>query len=338
MHGRQRLKEFHRELWFDAPRHVEVRRAPLPFPAPRQLLVRGLYSGISQGTELLLYRGEGPTPFDPSLDTPGQPTYPRRYGYAWVGEVVAGVDDGTGGVSTIPTGTRVFALAPHAEYHVVDAEALTILDDGIPSERAVLTANLETALTGVWDAGISLGDEVVILGGGIIGLLTAWLVRLCGARVRLVEPSVRRREAGRRLGIVEAVTPEDDVPLGTADVVIEATGEPKNIEQAILHAAPEACITVLSFYGTRVAPVPLGAEFHRRRLSLRASQVSSIPPTRRARWSSARRLRLVQHLLADPVLDELIDPSVPFEQAASAYAGLEQAGGGALQMVFRYDH
>lgn len=332
-----KLRGSNRELWFNEPRHVEVRHVPLPFPAPRQLLVRALCSGISQGTELLLYRGEGPTPFDPSLDAPGQPTYPRRYGYAWVGEVVAGVDDGTGSVATIPVGTRVFALAPHAEYHVLEADALTIIDASIPPERAVLTANLETALTGVWDARISLGDEVVILGGGIVGLLTAWLARLSGAHVRLVEPAARRREAARRLGISQAVTPENDVPLGATDVVIEATGDPSNLKQAILHAGPEACITILSFYGERVAPVPLGIEFHRRRLSLRASQVSSVPPSRRARWSNARRLQLVQTLLAESVLDELLDPPVPFEQAPSVYAGLEQASGGALQMVFRYD-
>lgn len=332
-----RLKGSHRELWFNEPRHVEVRQVPLPFPAPRQLLVRALCSGISQGTELLLYRGEGPTPFDPSLDAPGQPTYPRRYGYAWVGEVVAGVDDGTGGVATIPVGTRVFALAPHAEYHVLDADSLTIVDTSIPPERAVLTASLETALTGVWDAHISLGDEVVILGGGIVGLLTAWLAQLSGARVRLVEPAARRREAARRLGISEEVSPENDVPRGAADVVIEATGDPGNLERAILHAGPEGCITILSFYGQRVAPVPFGVEFHRRRLSLRASQVSSVPPWKRARWSHARRLQLVQRLLADPALDELLDPPVPFEQAPSVYAGLEQAAGAALQMVFRYD-
>lgn len=306
-------------------------------PASRQVLVRGLCSGISQGTELLLFRGEGPTPFDDSLDTPGQPTYPRRYGYAWVGEIVAATGDETATRSEFPTGTRVFALAPHAEYHVFESGGFTILDPGIPAERAVLAANLETAVTGVWDAQISLGDEVVVLGGGIVGLLTAWLARAAGARVKLVEPSERRRAAALQLGIDEVGSPEQDTPFGSADVVIEATSDPRNLERAILHAGLESTIVVLSFYGQRVAPVPLGADFHRRRLSIRASQVSRIPPSRTTRWSNARRQQLVQRLLGDPVLDLLLEEPIPFQRAASVYSELDQSRTDSLQVIFRYD-
>jgi threonine dehydrogenase-like Zn-dependent dehydrogenase len=254
-----------------------------------------------------------------------------------VGEVVAVADDGSGLVTDLPIGTRVFALAPHAEYHVFEADALTILDPSIPAERAVLAANLETAITGVWDAENSLGDEVVVLGGGIVGLLTAWLARAAGSRVRLVEPSARRREAARLLGVDEVVSPDEDTALGSADVVIEATSDPKNLETAILHAGLEAKITVLSFYGQRVAAVPLGAEFHRRRQSIRASQVSRIPGSRSARWSKARRNGLVQTLLKQPVLDQLLEKPVPFERAVSVYAQLDRQGTDSLQILFRYD-
>ncbi len=324
------------ELWFVAPRQVEMRRVELPCPARGQVLVRGLCSGISQGTELLLYRGEGPTPFDPSLDAADQDTYPRRYGYAWVGEVVASADEDNEHHPSIPLGTRVFALAPHAEFHVLDLASLAPLSPDIPPERAVLCANLETALTCVWDAGVSLGDEVVVLGGGIVGQLVAWLAHVSGGRVRLVEPSARRRDVARLLGVREAFAPDEDEPTGKADVVIEATGNPQALDQAIAHAGLEAAVVVVSFYGTRVAPVSLGANFHRKRLSLKASQVSRVPSGQQARWSPARRFDFVHTLLATPELDALLDPPVPFEHAAAVYSRIDLFPGDGLQTVFRY--
>ncbi|MGE5785575.1 MAG: hypothetical protein ACM3ZE_13340 [Myxococcales bacterium] len=132
------IREHSRELWFIAPRVVEIQRNNVPTPLPGQVLARALCTGVSQGTEMLLYRGEAPSPFDPSLDTPGQPTYPRRYGYAWVGEVVMGIDDGTGRVASVPPGTRIFSLAPHADYHVFDPLQVATLPPEIPAERAVL--------------------------------------------------------------------------------------------------------------------------------------------------------------------------------------------------------
>jgi 2-desacetyl-2-hydroxyethyl bacteriochlorophyllide A dehydrogenase len=293
------------------------------------VLARAIASGISQGTELLLYRGDGPTPFDPSLDPPGAPTYPRRYGYAWVGEVVtAGVDSG------LTPRTRVFALAPHGDWQVLDAAAAHPLDPLIPPARAVLAASLETAITCVWDSGCSIGDDIVVLGGGVVGLLVAWLSASAGGRVILVEPSARRREVAQRLG-VRAVAPGEDHPAG-ADVVFEATGDPGVLARAIEHAGQEATVIVASFYGTRTSPVPLGAEFHRRRLTLRASQVSAIPPSRRPRWNVGRRFALVSSLLKDPVLDALLDPIMPFDQAPAAYGRLAAAPGDALQVVFGY--
>jgi 2-desacetyl-2-hydroxyethyl bacteriochlorophyllide A dehydrogenase len=296
-----------------------------------EIVARGVVSGISQGTELLLFRGEGPVPFDPSLDPPGAPTYPRRYGYAWVGEVVsagAGVD--------LEAGDRVFALAPHGDIHVLASEAVRRLPSGVPSERAVLAANLETAITCVWDAGVGLGDEVVVLGGGVVGLLIVALASRAGARVRLVEPSARRREVGMALGAESALAPDEDRPRAGADVVIGATGDPAEIDRAVAHAGREAMITLASFYGARTYPVALGADFHRRRLRLRASQVSVVPPDRAPRWDTARRFGLVRSLLEDARLDRLIDPPVPFEDAPALYAELASDPGSRLQSVLRY--
>jgi 2-desacetyl-2-hydroxyethyl bacteriochlorophyllide A dehydrogenase len=321
-----------RELWFTGPRAVEVRDGAVPRIGDGQVLVRAVASGVSQGTELVLYRGEGTTPFDPSLDPPGAPTYPRRYGYAWVGEVV----DRGRNVHGLELGIRVFVLAPHGDLHAIDAASARALDRDLAPARAVLAATLETAVTSVWDSGVSIGDDVVVLGGGMVGLLVAWLAGAAGGRVRLVEPSLRRRNAARTLGVAAATTPEEDSPRGDADVVFEATGDPSALDRAMAHAAREATVVVTSFYGARTAPVSLGAAFHRRRLVMRSSQVSSIPTDRSARWTVARRFALVRALLSRPCLDALIDPPIPFGAAPDAYAHLDAAPGEALQIVFDY--
>ena len=303
----------------------------MPRVGAGRVLARAVASGISQGTELLLYRGEGREPFDPSLDRPGAPTYPRRYGYAWVGEVMGRGD----GVSGFAVGSRVFALAPHGDLHVLDASEARPIHPAVSPGRAALAASLETAITCVWDSGASLGDVVVVVGGGVIGLLVAYLAACAGGRVRVVERSPRRRAVAKALGVT-AVAPDEDRPCGDADVVVEATGDPAALDRALGHAAREATVVVASFYGARTAPISLGGEFHRRRLVLRASQVSSIPAARAARWTLARRFDLVSALLADPRLDELIDPPVSFDSAAQVYARLDETPGDAMQTVFMY--
>ncbi|HSO40386.1 MAG TPA: FAD-dependent oxidoreductase [Labilithrix sp.] len=287
-------------------------------PGAGEVTVRGLASAISQGTELLLYRGEGPAVFDPSLGAAPAATYPRRYGYAWVGEVAS-----AGEGSRFREGTRVFSLAPHGEVHTLREDAVRPLPEDFSATRAVLAANLETAVTCAWDANVSLGDDVVVLGGGVVGTLTAWLLARSGASVTLLEPGDKRRAAARALvpaALVEATAEPD----GTADVVVEATGNPHVLDAAIAWARPEARVVVASFYGARRAPVDLGDAFHRRRLELRASQVSSIPPRLRERWTPARRWLLVLSLLRERALDALLAPAVPFGQAAELYAALDR--------------
>lgn len=319
-----------RELWFVGPYEVELRRGMSAPLVDGQVRVQALASGISQGTELLLYRGEGPTPFDPSLDAPGAPTYPRRYGYAWVGEVVESTSD------VHARGTRVFALAPHGDEHVLNAGQVRVLPAEVPASRAVLAANLETAVNVVWDAGVALGDDVLVVGGGIVGLLVGHLARKSGAGcVRLLEPSARRREAALALGFDEAAAAA--LSGGSAaDIVIEASGDPGCLDLALRLVRDEGVVTVASFYGQRTAPIALGTDFHRRRLSLRSSQVSRLPPSHSAGWSFGRRFELVTNLLKNPQLDALLDSPVPFAEAPATYARLAQAPGEALQTVFNY--
>ncbi len=321
-----------RELWFVGPRTVELRTSPAREPLSHEVVVRAYASGVSQGTELLLYRGEAPERFDTSLGgAPDAPTYPRRYGYAWVGEVVA-----RGADVRLREGTVVFSLAPHGDLHVLDAADVKPLPKGLSCLRAVLAANLETAITCVWDANVSLGDRAVVLGGGVVGLLTAWLLGRSGATVTVVEPSDKRRTAGRVLAPdVTYVDSDDAPPDGTADVVIEATGDPAMLDIAIAWARPEARIVVASFYGRRRAPIDLGDAFHRRRLELRSSQVSSLPPRLRERWTYARRWDFVLSLLGEAALDALLEP-VAFQDAPQLYASLDSGSDKAPAHVFVY--
>ncbi len=321
-----------RALWFVEPRRVEIRDEPLPRAAPGEVVAHGLASAISQGTELLLYRGEGPATFDDSIpsggptrasaaggassrsDQTGQKLYARRYGYSWVGEIVAGDD--------ARTGERIFALATHAEHHVLRGDDARAIPRTVPATRAVLAANLETAITCTWDCEVGLGDRVVVLGGGVVGALSAWLLARSGAEVTLVERSARRRAAASALvpnaSIVAAATPD-----ARADVVVEATGDPRTLDDAIAWCANEARIVVASFYGIRRAETDLGNVFHRRRLELRATQVSSLPPRLRGRWTFARRWQLVVSLLEEPALDALVGEPAPFEKASDVYARLD---------------
>ncbi len=306
-----------RALWFVGPRAVELRDEAAQAPGPGEVTVRALASGISQGTELLLYRGEGPAIFDPSLGDASAETYPRRYGYAWVGEITA-VGEGT----RLRVGTRVFSLATHGELHTLPEAAVRPLPEDLSATRAVLAANLETALTCAWDGNPSFGDDAVVLGGGVVGTLTAWLLARSGVNVTLVEPGARRRAAARALmpdALIEAAADPD----GSADLVVEATGQPARLDDAIAWARPEARVVVASFYGARRAPIDLGDAFHRHRLELRASQVSAIPPRLRGRWTPARRWQFVLSLLRERALDALLAPAVPFAQASELYAALD---------------
>jgi 2-desacetyl-2-hydroxyethyl bacteriochlorophyllide A dehydrogenase len=328
-------------LWFVSPGVIELHDFVCPEPTADEVLLRGLFSAVSHGTERLLLRGEGPEPFDPSLDPPNTPTYPRRYGYAWVGEVCAG--------AAFPLGTRVFALASHADYHLLPANRVRPLPATLPALRATLAAAMETAVNTVWDAQIGLGDRILVLGAGTVGLLSAYLAQKAGAAsVVIVEPSPARRACAADLG-VSAVTLEE-LPAAPSsnqshssgaardayDVVIEATGEPASLDTAIAHCASEGRIVVTSFYGEKRAPLALGARFHRERLSLISSQVSRLPPQKCARYDHDRRFSVVLQQLADARLDALFDEPVPFVAAPAAYQRLAQAESPPRQLAFAY--
>jgi NADPH:quinone reductase-like Zn-dependent oxidoreductase len=306
-----------RACWIAAPGQAEIRPARLGLAGAGEVRVRTLHSAISRGTELLVFRGQVPAseyermraPFQEG-DFPG----PVKYGYANVGQV----EDGPPQLH----GQAVFCLYPHQTLYQVPAEAVHVLPAGLPPARAVLAANMETAVNALWDAAPRIGDRIAVVGGGVVGLLVAWLAaRLPGCAVQLVDTHAPRAALAAQLGLGFA-TPGQAAP--EADLVIHASGRPEGLATALRLAAFEATVLELSWYGAQPVAVPLGEGFHARRLTLRSSQVGDVATAQRTRWSHGRRLALALDLLRAPVLDALITHSAPFEQLPAVLQRLHQ--------------
>jgi threonine dehydrogenase-like Zn-dependent dehydrogenase len=278
------------------------------------MLVRTLFSGISRGTETLVFTGKVPSSEYDRMRGPhmaGDFPFPVKYGYAAVGRVEEG--------PAPLLGQPVFCLHPHQDRFLVDEGMVAVLPDGLPPERAVLAANMETALNIVWDAGILPGDRIAVFGAGVVGALVAFLAsRIIGTEVILLDIDPSRAGLASALEIVFAETE----PSGLFDVLINASGSADALVTAVAHADQEARIVEASWYGDKVAPLPLGGAFHARRLSIVSSQVGSVPPARRARWSYARRMKKALDLLLDDRLDALISGETAFADLADAYPGI----------------
>lgn len=321
-----------RQFQVRAPGRAEIVDTALPARADDEVLVRTLYSGVSRGTESLVFRGEVPpsqyhamrAPFQTG-DFPG----PLAYGYMSVGVVEeAAAESGSDLV-----GRTVFCLYPHQDRYVVPAAAVTALPDGVPAPRAVLAANVETAVNVVWDAAPSVGDRVLIVGGGVVGLLVGWLVRrMPGTEVTVVDVNPSRAAAASALGVRFATTP----PEAEADLVVHASGDPGGLRTALAAAGREALVVEASWYGDRSVALPLGETFHARRLTLRSSQVGQLPPARAPRWTHGRRMALALSLLADPALDVLINDECDFHALPDAMSALSEAPGDTLCLRVRY--
>lgn len=295
-----------RAFWTSAPGRGEIRDEPLPHPAEGEVIVRTLFSGVSRGTESLVFLGRVPTSEYARMRAPfqaGDFPAPVKYGYASVGRVESGPADLVGRV--------VFALYPHQTRYVIPASAVHEVPDTVPPGRAVLAANLETAINGIWDAGVRIGDRVIVLGAGTVGCLTAWLAgRVAGCEVTLADIAPERAAVAAALGVAFA-TP-DALDEG-ADVVMHCSGSPDGLRRALEVAGFEATIAELSWYGDREVNLPLGRAFHAKRLQLISSQVGHVAAPQRARWTHRRRMALALDLLADEALDVLISGESAFE-------------------------
>jgi len=312
-----------RAFWVTAPGKGEIRGEVLPEPEPGDVTVDTLYSGISRGTEALVFDGRVPAGEYARMRAPFQagdfPT-PVKYGYSNVGTVAAG--------PAALVGRKVFCLYPHQTRYVVSADAVHVLPEGLPPGRAVLAANLQTAVNGLWDAAPGIGDRICVIGAGTVGCLVAWLAaHICGCRVELVDVDPAKASVAARLGVAFRL-PAD--AQADADLVVHASGNPDGLATALEIAGFEAAIVELSWYGDRPAELMLGERFHSRRLTLKSSQVGAIAPAQRGRWSARRQMDLVFELLDDPTLDALITGEDRFDELPSVMARLSTEPDGAL--------
>ncbi|MFD5394775.1 zinc-binding alcohol dehydrogenase [Streptomyces sp. NPDC127097] len=294
-------------FWLNAPGHGEIRTVPLPDPGPDEVLVRTLCSGVSRGTETLVFRGGVPVsqhsvmraPFQEG-DFPG----PLKYGYLNVGVVEEG--------PPALLGRTVFCLYPHQTHYVVPASAVTPVPDSVPAPRAVLAGTVETAVNALWDAAPLVGDRIAVIGAGMVGCgVAAVLARYPAVRVQLVDADPARAATAKALG-VDFALPQD--ALGDCDLVVHASATEEGLARSLELLAPEGTVIELSWYGDRQVSLPLGEAFHSRRLVVRSSQVGAVSPARRARRTFADRLALALDLLADPAFDALITGESAFEE------------------------
>jgi len=318
-----------RAFWIADPGRGEIRDEPLPTPGSDDVVVRALYSGISRGTEAIVFHGRVPPSEHQRMRAPfqaGEFPAPVKYGYASVGRIEAGPRD--------LKGRDVFSLHPHQTRYVIPADAVHVIPNGVPPARAVLTANLETAINGMWDGRPAIGDRIAVVGAGTVGCLVAWLAgHVAGCDVQLIDINPQRGSIARALGVGFAVP---DAASDNADVVFHTSGAPSGLEVALRVSGFEATIIEMSWYGDRDVAAPLGGAFHSRRLTLKSSQVGNVAASQRPRWDTRRRMQLALSLLTDSALDVLITGESDFESLPDVMAGLAAAPGDALCHRIRY--
>ncbi len=339
-----------RQLFFLQPHSIEIREQKLAAPQNDQVLVRNLYSAISAGTEMLVYRGQlpGGVALDESLPAlAGQEfSYPLQYGYAAVGRIEAAGE----GVDASWIGKMVFSFQPHGSHHICNVESVIPVPDGIGPKDAVFLANMETAVNLVQDGNPRLGERVVVLGQGIVGLLASRvLAEFPLAGLYAVEAIEGRRQLAAQAGADATFCPNstsDIVSLqgrlqqtetrGGADVVFELSGSMQALNLALDLCAFSGRIVVGSWYGTKIAPVNLGEKFHRNRMSIVSSQVSTIAPELSGRWDKNRRFSVVWDMIKKCQPAQFVSHCMPFAQAGEAYRLLDESPQDTTQIIFDY--
>lgn len=307
-----------RALWLVDRLQAELREEPVGDRSEDEVIIESLFTGVSRGTESLVANGAVPPGEFERMRAPlqsGAFPFPVKYGYAAVGEIVAGAPE--------RIGQTVFCLHPHQDVFRAPAQMAVVVPDAVPASRAVLAANMETALNGVWDAGIMPGDTVAVIGGGVVGLLVAFLAaKVAGTDVAIVDVNPSRRVIGEMFGC-RFLSPDETGPLaGQADVVIHTSASAAGLTTAISLAAFEAKVVEMSWFGHADVAISLGGAFHSQRLSIVASQVGHVPPSRRARWPLSRRLAKALELLNDSRLDHLVSGETDFDILPDRYGAI----------------
>ncbi|MEA5456437.1 dehydrogenase [Sinomonas sp. JGH33] len=315
--------------WTIGPHAGELRREPLPEPAPGEALVRALYSGYSRGTERLVHANRVPERVAGLMAAPHQAgafPCPVKYGYLSVGVV----EDGPASV----LGRTVFCLYPHQDRYVVRADELAVVPREVPARRAVLAGAVETAVNALWDAAPRFGDRVAVVGCGLVGsALLTLLRRFPLSRLEAVDSDPARAALAGQLGVDFALPADahDD-----CDVVLHCSASPEGLARSLELVGDDGEVTELSWYGEPRVVVPLGADFHARRLSLRASQVGEVALARRHRRTPSQRLALALGLLVDPVYDAFLGGPTDFAQLPAVAEELATGRLDGLCHVIRY--
>jgi hypothetical protein len=318
-----------RALWYVGPGRAELREERVAAPNSGEAQVRALFGAISRGSERLVHAGRVPASEYERMRAPfmgGAFPFPVKYGYATVGRVEAGPPELRERV--------VFSLHPHQSLFTLPAAAVFPIPDDVPPRRAVLAANMETALNAVWDGAPGPADRVAVVGGGLVGLLLAYLcARLPGAEVTVVDIATVRAEPAQAVGARFA---EPASAPAECDLVFHASGTAAGLATALRLAGEETRVVELSWYGTGEVAVPLGEAFHSRRLRLVSSQVGKVAPSHRSRWTHGRRLAAALALLRDPVLDVLIAPAVAFEDLPMTLPSVFSSVSDVICQLIRY--
>jgi NADPH:quinone reductase-like Zn-dependent oxidoreductase len=325
----RRTEETAKALWYTAPGLADIRQEALAPAAAGEVRVRALFGAVSRGTEALVLAGRVPVSEFERMRAPfmvGNFPFPVKYGYATVGRIEGGAE--------ALRGRTIFTLHPHQNFFNIPASAAMVLPENLPPQRAVLAANMETALNAVWDAAPGPADRIAVVGAGVVGSLVAYLCgRFPGAEVTLVDINPARGELAQALG-VRFARPES--AKGDCDLVVHASGNPDGLTTALALAGEEATVLEMSWYGDAPVTAPLGGAFHSRRLRLISSQVGQIAPSHRPRWSHGRRLAAALALLTDARLDALLAPPVLFENLAQQLPEILDARNGILCQSITY--
>ncbi len=316
-------------LWYVGTNQAEIRSETIGPAGSGEVEIRALYSGISRGTERLVFTGRVPASEYGRMRAPfmvGEFPFPVKYGYSIVGHIV----DGPGHLR----GREAFVLHPHQTAFTVPVDRIAVLPSDVPSARGVLAANMETALNAIWDAAPGPADRIAVVGAGVVGSLCAYLAaKLPGAEVTLIDVRPERAEIAAALGVDFALPPSAP---DECDVVIHASASARGLATALNLAGEEATVVELSWYGAGAVEVALGEAFHSRRLRLISSQVGQVAASRRPRWSHRRRVAAAVALLADPVLDRLLAPAIDFHDLPAQLPHILSEPGGVLCQLVRY--
>ena len=333
-----------KQLWFTGPRCIELRQAPLSNPGPAQLLIQTRCSAISAGTEMLVYRGQMPQQMalDASFESMQSTLeYPLQYGYACVGDVIAiGAD-----VQPSWLGKRVFSFQPHVSHYLTNADQLIVVPDDIDDRAAVFLANMETAVNLAHDGAPMIGEQAVVLGQGVVGLLLAGILAQFPLKnLVTLDGFSQRRAFSVAVGAQASFDPltQSDLArhclgqLDGADLIYEVSGVPEALNLAVELSGFESRIVIGSWYGNKSAVIALGGDAHRNRLQITTSQVSTLASSLRGRWDKPRRFDTAWDMIRRLRPDKLISHQLPLSDAAALYHLLDTNPGDVLQAVFLY--